>query len=171
MGNHGESSGVAAQNESSRASCGAYEVYPDLFVGNGKSVKDIHYLKNLEITHIVNMAEKDKLSPIKVNQEEYKTQGISYYGADCNDQEGVDIEAFFEPTADFIDAALTAGGKVIVNCVGGMSRSATIATAYLVQKKGMTLDEALITLRAKRDVSPNAGFLLSLIKLEQSLKQ
>merc|ERR1719419_892475 len=53
----------------------ANEVYPNLFVGNGKSVKDIHYLKNLGITHIVNMAENDTLSPIKVNQEEYKTQG------------------------------------------------------------------------------------------------
>ena len=95
---------------------------------------------------------------------------ISYYGAVCSDEQQADISKFFKPTADFIDEALGGGGRVVVNCLAGMSRSTTITVSFLMQKKGMSLEEALISVRQKRDVSPNDGFLLSLIKLENSLK-
>ena len=94
---------------------------------------------------------------------------ISYHGALCNDEDGDDISKFFVPTANFIDDAFAAGGRVLVNCVGGMSRSSTITVSFLVQKRGMALEEALTSLRQKRDISPNNGFLLSLVKLENSI--
>ena len=96
---------------------------------------------------------------------------ICYYGAVCSDEDEDDISKHFVPTANFIEEASAAGGRVIVNCVGGISRSSTIATSFLLQKKGMTLEDALTSLRMKRDVSPNEGFLLKLVELENSIRK
>ena len=105
-----------------------------------------------------------------INLFQINISDISYYGAVCSDEDEDDISKHFAPTADFIEKAFNAGGRVIVNCVGGISRSSTIATSYLVQKKGMTLEDALTSLRQKRDISPNEGFLLKLVELESSIK-
>merc|ERR1712236_171394 len=72
-----------------------------------------------------------------------------------------------QDTANFIDLALSGGGKELVNCFAGVSRSATIAVSYLIQKKGMTVEEALVTVKTNRDVHPNKGFLSKLIQLEE----
>merc|ERR1719369_5433 len=148
----------------------ADEVYPHLYVGNGKSVKTMSYLKDLGITHVLNAAEGDWVASVSVDQEEYKEHGVEYWGMKCNDLETVDISVYFQDTANFIDLALSGGGKVLVNCFAGVSRSATIAVSYLIQKKGMTVEEALVTVKTNRDVHPNKGFLSKLIQLEEQLK-
>ena len=128
------------------------------------------------------------MMPILVDMEEYKKNSetdnwvpivflpnvftdISYYGAICNDEDKDDISKYFVPTADFMEDAFATGGCVIVNCVGGISRSSTITASFLMQKRGMALEEALTSMRQKREISPNEGFLLSLVKLEKSLKE
>ena len=133
------------------------------------------------------MAEGDTVMPIRPDREEYNKNSeihflsllkylfvisdISYYGAVCSDEDEDDISKHFVPTADFIEVASAGGGRVIVNCVGGISRSSTIATSYLLQKKGMALEDALTSLRKKRDISPNEGFLLKLVELENSIRK
>ena len=77
------------------------------------------------------------------------------------------------------------GGKILVNCFVGSSRSATVVVAYLIMCRwgrniynlkyttiirGLTLEEALVTIKNKRDIKPNPGFLEQLIKLEADLK-
>ena len=55
--------------------------------------------------------------------------------------------------------------KLVVNCFGGISRSASSVATYLILKKGMTAQEALTTLKKGRDVwpsNPNLGFLAKL---------
>ena len=47
-------------------------------------------------------------------------------------------------------------------------RSATVAAAYLVQYADMGLVQALTQIRQHRDVRPNNGFIVQLIKLEQA---
>jgi len=149
----------------------ADEVYPHLYVGNGKSVKTVSYLKSLGITHVLNAAEGNWVASVHVDQEEYKEHGLEYFGMKCNDLASVDISVYFQDTANFIDMALSGGGKVLVNCFAGVSRSATIAVSYLIQKKGMTVEEALITVKSNRDIHPNKGFLGKLIQLEEQIKQ
>lgn len=53
----------------------------------------------------------------------------------------------------------------------GVSRSATCALAFLMIKRGMSLTEALATVRSRRDIHPNTGFLRQLQQLERELRQ
>merc|ERR1711915_446540 len=149
----------------------ADEVFPDLFVGNAKSVISLEYLRSLGITHIVNTAAGDGVASVDVDKESLKELGISYYGIDCNDLASVAISDYFQDTANFIEEALSTGGSVVVNCFAGVSRSATIAIAYLMQKKDLKIVEAFTTVKKHRDVHPNPGFVSQLIQLQENLQK
>lgn len=51
----------------------------------------------------------------------------------------------------------------------GISRSATITTAFLMIKRDMTAKEALIQVKKNRNVFPNEGFLRQLADLDNTL--
>ena len=44
---------------------------------------------------------------------------------------------YFPTTTSFIDQAVKSGGLIVVNCVMGWSRSASVVAAYLVMKHKM----------------------------------
>ena len=62
-------------------------------------------------------------------------------------------------------------GKVLVNCMMGMSRSSTCVLAYLMLKKDMTALDALQEVRRHREIRPNDGFLRQLADLDNKLKK
>ncbi|CAG5124219.1 unnamed protein product, partial [Candidula unifasciata] len=62
------------------------------------------------------------------------------------------------------------GGKTLVHCLAGVSRSATICIAYLVKYQHMTLEEAYKHVKKRRPViHPNPGFWRQLIDYERRL--
>lgn len=70
------------------------------------------------------------------------------------------ILQYFDETYDFIHHALESGGKVLVHCVAGVSRSATVITAYLMRLKNIRYKAALAMLKRVRPiVTPNDGFI------------
>ena len=62
-------------------------------------------------------------------------------------------------------------GKVLVNCLMGMSRSSTCVLAYLMMRQNMTAVEALTEVRRHREVRPNDGFLRQLADLDNKLRR
>ncbi|CAN8000401.1 dual specificity protein phosphatase 3 [Ixodes scapularis] len=146
------------------------EVYPSIFVGDEGAAKNKDYLRGLGVTHVINTAEGQKFGQVDTGQAFYASHGIHYLGLKLIDIPQEDISAHFDKAAEFIDDCLQQGGKVLVHCRMGMSRSATIAIAYLMIKKGMTVDDGLRTLRMNRAVRPNNGFLLQLVQLDTKLR-
>ena len=70
-------------------------------------------------------------------------------------------------TKDFIDRCFAAGGKVLVHCNDGMSRSASLVIAYLMQKYGLDFKAALSHVQSRRFcVQPNDGFEQQLREFE-----
>lgn len=78
---------------------------------------------------------------------------------EVDDDEDENLLEHFATTNEFIDKAVQAGGSVLIHCAMGKSRSATIATAYLIYKKQIPPDIALGIIKETRPfVEPNTGF-------------
>jgi protein-tyrosine phosphatase len=56
---------------------------------------------------------------------------------------------YFDKAADKMDEVLREGKKVLVHCVAGVSRSASLILAYLIKYKGYTLRRAFQHVRVQ----------------------
>ncbi|KAF6003442.1 hypothetical protein F1559_000202 [Cyanidiococcus yangmingshanensis] len=74
----------------------------------------------------------------------------------------------FYPVCDFIDSARRAGGRVLVHCHQGVSRSSALALAYLLIRDNVwPLEEAVRQLlRVRLTACPNPSFLDALSEIE-----
>ncbi|KAF9348456.1 hypothetical protein BGX26_000149 [Mortierella sp. AD094] len=80
------------------------------------------------------------------------------------DMDETNLIKYFPETHKFIQGALDQGGKVLVHCMAGASRSVTIVCAYLMRTKNLSTAEALSTVQALRPIAgPNDGFMRQLI--------
>jgi len=71
---------------------------------------------------------------------------------------------------NFTETARRGGGRVLVHCRAGVSRSATICIAYLMVHRGLSLDEAFDFVQARRQIiAPNMNFMQQLWELERVL--
>lgn len=72
----------------------------------------------------------------------------------------------FPPT----DSVKQSGGRVLVHCQAGISRSATICLAYLMHTQRVRLDEAFDFVKQRRHViSPNLAFMGQLLQFETDI--
>ena len=163
------------------------EVFPNLVLGNGCTVKKKDYLKRIGITHILNAAE---YRGVNVGRDYFNQIGdkFKYLGFRIEDTPQTQICRYFtffsskkkkiNPTffryfvdaAEFIEDAILNNGKVFVNCVFGKSRSTTFVVAYMMLCHNHDALTALRQIREKRDVQINSGFLLQLVDLDYRLK-
>jgi atypical dual specificity phosphatase len=62
-------------------------------------------------------------------------------------------------------------GAVLVHCVAGVSRSASVVAAYLVAHHGLSLADAMARVKRARPVAhPNAGFWRALVNIEREAR-
>ena len=63
----------------------------------------------------------------------------------------------------FMKNAFLEGGRVLVHCHAGISRSATTVISYLMKEHGMALNPATQLVRSRRwFINPNPGFVKQL---------
>ncbi|TBU24429.1 hypothetical protein BD311DRAFT_671810 [Dichomitus squalens] len=89
----------------------------------------------------------------------------------CDD--GIDtLEPQLEPICEWIDKAREEGGKVLVHCRVGVSRSATVTIAYVMKHLGLSLVDAYLIVRSRRLsvlIQPNMRLLYNLLGWEIKL--
>jgi dual specificity MAP kinase phosphatase len=89
----------------------------------------------------------------------------------CDD--GIDtLEPQLAPVCEWIDRAREQGGKVLVHCRVGVSRSATVTIAYVMKHLGITLVEAYLVVRSRRLsvlIQPNMRLMYNLCGWEVKL--
>ena len=142
----------------------ADEVFPNLFLGNKAAAEDTEYLKSKGITHLFNMAAVSLRSSkflVLPNKDELAREGIELENAP--DWGEMKVSDCFDHCGDWIAQSLDNGGRVMVVCWSGSSRSATVVLAYLVRYKQMELEVTLTMVKEKRDIRPNNAFLEQLI--------
>ncbi|XP_026496616.1 dual specificity protein phosphatase 13B-like isoform X1 [Vanessa tameamea] len=147
------------------------EVYPGLFVGDAVAAKDKVFLRRMGINYVLNTAEGKRYTQVDTDHLYYRDcPGLRYKGFQLMDLPTTDISKYFHIAASFIDEGISRGGRVLVHCMMGVSRSATCAIAFLMIKRGMTLTEALALVRSRRDIHPNDGFIRQLQELDRELR-
>lgn len=129
-------------------------ITPNIYVGDVNCVFSKEFLKSKGITHIVSGA----LGVQPCFEDDFK-----YLTLDLMDLSDFDIQDHFHNASDFMYEALKEGGKVLVHCMAGRSRSATLLSAYFIKYEGMSTDDAIKKIRIQREVtSPNLGFVYKL---------
>lgn len=87
-----------------------------------------------------------------------------------DDNPAADVKQHFEAASSFIATALAAGGAVLVHCMAGCSRSATLVTAHIMRTERLCASVALQSVgKARPIVDPNQGFREQLRDLETDL--
>ncbi|KAJ3640136.1 hypothetical protein Zmor_003452 [Zophobas morio] len=142
-----------------------------LYLGDKYTAKDRRFLARTGFTHVLNAAEGIDEYQVNTNQHFYRSANITYLGIPGHDRPSWNISVYFDEAARFIDQAVKSGGKVLVHCVVGISRSATLVIAYLMICKGMNAAEALAYTFKRRRVYPNHGFLNHLAQLNNVLNK
>ncbi|KAA8540628.1 hypothetical protein F0562_024453 [Nyssa sinensis] len=136
-----------------------------LFIGGALAARSVYTLQHVGITHILCLCSNE----IGQSDSQYP-ELFEYKNFSIHDNEDTNISNIFEEAHDFIDRVEQKGGKVLVHCFEGRSRSATLVIAYLMLRKNFTLLQAWNSLkRVHRRAQPNDGFARILLDLDQKL--
>ncbi|XP_053357984.1 dual specificity protein phosphatase 13 [Clarias gariepinus] len=147
------------------------EVWPGVYIGDEKTALERYNLEKIGITHILNAAE-GKWNNVATGPDYYHGMDIYYYGVEAEDIPTFNLAQFFYPAAQFIDQTLSnPESKLLVHCVKGRSRSATLFLAYLMIFKNMTVVNAIDHVKKQRCILPNRGFLKQLRVLDVQLQE
>ncbi|XP_028450182.1 dual specificity phosphatase 28 [Perca flavescens] len=134
-----------------------------LFISNARSACSDELLQREAVTLCINVS---KQQPFPAAAAVSKLQ-IPVY-----DDPNEDLYAHFDRAADAIQKEANRGGRSVVYCKNGRSRSATVCIAYLMKHRRLTLAEALQKVKtARHEIDPNPGFLSQLQRYEQELKK
>jgi protein-tyrosine phosphatase len=125
-------------------------------------------LESLGITAIVcalSENEERRMMPDRALPEHVKKMHVRLIDADFSD-----ISVHFDSAAQFIDEEIKNGGRVLLHCAAGISRSATLTMAYLMKYRNYDLRKAFNLVKSsRRVVRPNNGFFQKLIDYERSI--
>ncbi len=95
---------------------------------------------------------------------------IVYIKVPVEDNETARLDLYFDSIADRIESVRIDGGRTLVHCAAGVSRSASLVIAYLVKYGRLSLKDAYEKVHKIRPIiCPNNGFWHQLIDYETKL--
>lgn len=136
------------------------EINDHLFL-SGAHVLKPEAIKKKNITCIVNAT---------VEEPGAHFAGVDYLKIRIDDNPFARLDQYFDVVADKIKATKDRGGRTLVHCVAGVSRSASLCIAYLMKFENMSLRQAYQHVKLARPIiRPNQGFWKQLIEYEKHL--
>ncbi|XP_010636498.3 dual specificity protein phosphatase 2 [Fukomys damarensis] len=137
---------------------GPVEILPFLYLGSCSHSSDLQGLRACGITAVLNVSSSCP---------NHFEGLLRYKSIPVEDNQMAEISVWFQEAIGFIDSVKNSGGRVLVHCQAGISRSATICLAYLIQSRRVRLDEAFDFVKQRRGViSPNFSFMGQLLQFE-----
>ncbi|RNF15032.1 phopshatase [Trypanosoma conorhini] len=143
-----------------------HKIYPDkvlgfMYLGSLRTAQTLTVYRDLNIGYILSVAR---------DMEVRVDPGMKHLVLPVEDIPGEDIRQLFERAFTFIDEAKQNNKGILLHCFAGLSRSVTVAAAYIMSRYNMTCDEALDLIKKARPAAqPNPGFMQSLRDFEKSL--
>ncbi|KAG5270153.1 hypothetical protein AALO_G00189340 [Alosa alosa] len=145
------------------ANVGPTRILPHLYLGSQRDVLNKELMAQNGITYVLN-ASNTCPKPDFISESHFMRIPV-------NDNYCEKLLPWLDKTNDFIDKAKVSNCRVIVHCLAGISRSATIAIAYIMKTMGLSSDDAYRFVKDRRpSISPNFNFLGQLLEFEKGLK-
>ncbi|OCH92175.1 phosphatases II [Obba rivulosa] len=131
-----------------------------LYLGTLDSATNTRTLSERRITHIVSLGNE----PIPADNPQ---SGYRHLRIRVEDIDYADLLIHLPSACQFIYNAIANGGVVLVHCVQGLSRSATVVAAYLMWSERINAAAAMERVqRAREQVWINPGFQEQLVLFE-----
>ncbi|KAL3313108.1 Dual specificity protein phosphatase 16 [Cichlidogyrus casuarinus] len=139
------------------------EVLMHFFLGCQEDAMDRHIFCDIyRFTHVLNVSIDGEKSPF-VDEDHFLRIPIA-------DNQNDRIIPHFDTTFQFLERVRQENGRVLVHCHAGISRSPTIAVAYLMRLLKLPMSDAFKYISDSREgVSPNFNFMGQLKEFENQL--
>lgn len=130
-------------------------IIDNIYLGSQRSGVDLHRLSELNIRYVLMLGKGMKAN---FDQMVYKIIEI-------DDSLEENLSDYIRQALDFIAESQTNHSNILVHCVSGISRSASIVIAYIMDKYQMNYEQAHAQVKAKRAmIRPNSNFIDQLNK-------
>ncbi|CAH0747776.1 unnamed protein product [Diatraea saccharalis] len=134
-----------------------HQVDDRLFLGNLACARDYKTLQELQITHLMTL----DLVPLPRSVLDHTD--LTFKFIKLADVPKEDLISRLPEALEFIKSAIALQKNILVHCYFGVSRSAAVVIAYMMEKHGMNYEDTLALVKQKRRfVCPNAGFVAQL---------
>lgn len=131
-----------------------------IYLGSDAIAKNREILRQNGITHVLNCV--GFVCP------EYFKNELSYKTLWLQDCPSEDITSILYDVFDYFEDVREQGGRVLVHCCQGVSRSTSLVIAYLMWKEEQSFDDAFQHVKAARGVTnPNVGFACQLLQCQK----
>jgi len=136
-----------------------------LYVGGYKIAVNEKFLKDEIITMIISCAAEIPLDQALCDR--LNITGLHWPLEDRADERDA-LSAHLVQYCGVVQRELASGGRVLLHCAAGVSRSVAVAIGFLMLERGKSLGEAYAMVKERRPcIAPNAGFLLALAALDE----
>lgn len=131
-----------------------------IYLGSDAVAKNRETLRQNGITHVLNCV--GFVSP------EYFKKDLVYKTLWLQDSPSEDITSILYDVFDYFEDVREQGGRVLVHCCQGVSRSTSLVIAYLMWRDGQSFEDAFQYVKAARGVTnPNMGFACQLLQRQK----
>ncbi|KAJ4398592.1 tyrosine/serine/threonine protein phosphatase pps1 [Didymella pomorum] len=148
-------------------------ILPYMYLGNLGHANNPEMLRELGITRILSVGEPLSWDADVKKQLQWPEE--NFLMVDRVQDNGVDpLWSEFERCLKFIEAGKAAGEATLVHCRVGVSRSATICIAEIMNEMGLSFPRAYCFVRARRlnvIIQPHLRFTYELLKWEEYQRQ
>ncbi|XP_071801254.1 dual specificity protein phosphatase 14-like [Asterias amurensis] len=135
-----------------------------LLISSAYGASSPTHLQVRGITHVINVT-LNYQCPMPKYPKDITTTRIP-----VDDVPSAGLYNYFDKVADIIHDVKKKGGRVLVHCWAGRSRSSTLCIVYLMKYDRMSLRQAHAHVKARRPlIRPNLGFWTQLISYEKCL--
>lgn len=128
-------------------------IIDNIYLGSQKAGVDMNKLLKLDIGYVLILGKG-----MKGNFDQ-----ITYKIMQIDDSLEQNISSIIGEALDFISESQRNNCNVLIHCVSGISRSASIVIAYMMDKYKLNYDQAFTHVKSKRDIiRPNTNFVRQL---------
>ncbi|XP_042502689.1 protein-tyrosine-phosphatase MKP1-like [Macadamia integrifolia] len=131
-----------------------------IYLGSDAVARNRETLRQNGITHVLNCV--GFVSP------EYFKNDLIYKTLWLQDSPSEDITSILYDVFDYFEDVREHGGRVLVHCCQGVSRSTSLVIAYLMWRDGQSFEDAFHYVKAARGITnPNMGFACQLLQCQK----